>query len=175
MEVAASVLSQCPNPQGPPRHATGLALGKVQSGKTLSYTTLIALAIDNQYRITVVLAGTKTPLLEQNFARLYDDLAQARPYCPAFQNPNPADSDVVRAILVGGGHVLIVVLKNRTRIDAVTSLLGTPELRDFPTLIIDDEGDEASLNTRFRSGEQSAVYASILRLRGVLRMHAYIA
>src|SRR5947208_13242063 len=56
VSVAVSILGQCPNPSGPARQKTGLALGKVQSGKTLSYTALIALAIDNRYRITIVLA-----------------------------------------------------------------------------------------------------------------------
>jgi hypothetical protein len=173
--VAASVLGRCPNPNGPPHRATGLALGKVQSGKTLSYTALIALAIDNRYRITVVLAGTKKPLLEQNYTRLYGDIAEGRPQVTAFKNPTQTDADVVRSVLHTGGHALIVVLKNRTRIDAVTNLLSALELRNYPALVIDDEGDEASLNTQFRLGVQSAVYASIQRLRNVLGSNAYIA
>jgi hypothetical protein len=175
VDVAARILMQCPNPQGPARQVTGLALGKVQSGKTLSYTALIALAIDNRYRITVVLAGTKIPLMKQNYHRLYHDLAEERPIVTPFENPILAEADVIRSVLQGGGHALIVVLKNRTRIDNVTQVLGAPELRGYPTLIIDDEGDEASLNTQFRRGAQSAVYASIQRLRGVLGRHAYIA
>ena len=75
----------------------------------------------------------------------------------------------------GGGHALIVVLKNRKRLEDTRRVLATPELRGFPTLIIDDEGDEASLNTQFRRGRRSAIYESILRLRGALRVHAYVA
>jgi hypothetical protein len=67
------------------------------------------------------------------------------------------------------------VLKNRRRIDDVTSLLSGTEIRGSPTLIIDDEGDEASLNNQFRRGMQSPIYASINRLRGSLECHAYIA
>ena len=153
----------------------GLALGKVQSGKTLSYTSLIALAIDNGYRMTVVLAGTKNPLLEQNFTRLYNDLEARRPNLTPFRNPIPQDAEVIRSVLHGGGHALIVVLKNRKRLEDTRRVLATPELRGFPTLIIDDEGDEASLNTQFRRGRRSAIYESILRLRGALRVHAYVA
>jgi hypothetical protein len=123
----------------------------------------------------VVLAGTKNPLLEQNYARLYSDIAEGRPSVTAFMNPVDTDADVVRSVLHAGGHALIVVLKNRTRIDGVTNLLSLPELRGYPTLIVDDEGDEASLNTQFRRGAQSAVYSSIQRLRNVLGTHAYIA
>ena len=175
VETAASILGRCPTPTDYDRRVTGLALGKVQSGKTLSYTSLIALGIDNGYRVTVVLAGTKNPLLEQNFTRLYNDLEARRPNLTPFRNPIPQDAEVIRSVLHGGGHALIVMLKNRKRLEDARRVLATAELRVFPTLIIDDEGDEASLNTQFRRGRRSAIYESILRLRGALRVHAYVA
>ena len=175
VETAASILGRCPTPGDNDRSVTGLALGKVQSGKTLSYTSLIALAIDNGYRITVVLAGTKNPLLEQNYTRLYNDLEAGRPNLTPFRNPIPQDAEVIRSVLHGGGHALVVVLKNRKRLDDARRVLATSELSGFPTLIIDDEGDEASLNTQFRRGRRSAIYESILRLRAALRVHAYVA
>ena len=174
-DTAASVLSRCPDPRHQSTPVTGLAIGRVQSGKTLSYTTLVALAIDNGYRITVVLAGTKNPLLEQNYNRLFNDLAEDRPSITAFKNPPPQDAEVIRSVLHGRGHVLIVVLKNRKRIDNVRRILATLELCAYPTLVVDDEGDEASLNAQFRSGNRSAIYNSILHLRNALRHHAYIA
>ncbi|MEX0763314.1 MAG: Z1 domain-containing protein [Dehalococcoidia bacterium] len=174
--TAVDILSQCPNPAGSPKQVTGLALGKVQSGKTLSYTTLIALGLDNGYRIMVVLAGTKNPLLQQNYTRLCSDLGTVqRPSLTPFKNPRPDESEVVENVLLGGGHALIVVLKNRQRIDEARQVLDTPELRNFPALIIDDEGDEASLNTQFRRGRRSAVYDSVLQLKNVFQHHAYIA
>ena len=173
---AADALSRCPNPTASIGRVTGLALGKIQSGKTLSYTALIALAIDNGYRITVVLTGTKNALLEQNYARLRHDLGTTRPNVTPFKNPTPAqDADVVAGVLHGGGHALIVLLKHRGRIDDAKRLLSSPELRGQPALIIDDEGDEASLNTQFRRGHRSAIYDSILRLRDTLQLHAYVA
>lgn len=175
-DTAASLLSQCPNPTATGGRVTGLALGKIQSGKTLSYTTLTALAVDNGYRITIVLAGTKNPLLEQNYTRLCNDLEAAnRPRLVPFQNPLPQDAYVIQSVLHGGGHALIVVLKHKMHIDNVRSVLGAPELRHYPMLVIDDEGDEASLNTNFRRGKQSAIYRSILQLRDALPLHAYIA
>lgn len=173
--TAAKALSHCPDPSSSPRHATGLALGKVQSGKTLSYSALIALAIDNGYRVSVVLAGTKNPLLEQTYARLFYDFHAGRQSLTPFKNPPPQDAEVIRSVLHGGGHALIVVLKNRKRIEDIRRLLGSLELRDYPALIIDDEGDEASLNTQFRTGRRSAIYESILRLRDTLPLHAYVA
>ncbi len=175
VSTASKILGQCPRPDATAGRATGLALGKIQSGKTLSYTTLVALAIDNGYRVTVVLAGTKNPLKEQIYARLNHDLAEERPTVTPFENPAPADFGVVQSVLQTGRHALIVVLKQRMRIDNVTGLLSAPEIRTFPTLVIDDEGDEASLNNQFRKGNQSAIYAAIERLRGSLNNHAYIA
>lgn len=174
-DTSANILSQCPSLADRGGRVTGLALGKVQSGKTLSYTALIALAIDNHYRVTVVLAGTKNPLLEQNYARLCQDLEASRPAVTPFRNPRPGEADVVRSVLHGGGHALIVILKNRVWLGHLQQLLSTPELCEQPTLIVDDEGDEASLNTHFRRGGTSAIYESILNLRSVLRHHAYIA
>ena len=49
---------------------TGLVLGYVQSGKTLSFTSLISLASDNNYKIVVVIAGTTNILLDQTNDRL---------------------------------------------------------------------------------------------------------
>jgi hypothetical protein len=92
-----------------------------------------------------------------------------------FRNPKPVDGVVVRSVIEAGGHALLVVLKNRARIDELVATLAADELSRYPTLVIDDEGDEASLNTQFRRGRTSAVYASILRLRASLRSHAYIA
>jgi hypothetical protein len=174
VSTAATVLGNCPRPDGPHAHRTGLALGKIQSGKTTSYTALIALAFDNRYRITVVLAGTKKPLLNQIYSRLDNDLVG--PSITPFENPTvQQDSAVIESILHGDGHVLIVVLKSRKRIAEVRNLLAAPEIRGCPTLIIDDEGDEASLNTQFRRGRRSATYGSILALREALDVHAYLA
>jgi hypothetical protein len=179
-DTAASILGQCPNPADHEGEVTGLALGKIQSGKTLSYTALIALAIDNGYRITVVFAGTKNPLLEQNYARLCNDLGVGLPTSrlrvTPFRNPSPGqDDEVIESVLQAGGHVLVAILKHRKRIEDARTVLSSPELNHYPTLIIDDEGDEASLNTQFRSGRRSAVYNSILNFRSALRAHAYVA
>ena len=112
--------------------ATGLALGKVQSGKTLSYTSVVALGVDNGYRITVVLAGTKNPLLEQSYNRLCNDLEARRPSVTPFRNPLPQDAEVIRSVLHGGGHVLIVVLKNRKRLDDARRVLSIPGASAIP-------------------------------------------
>ncbi|MEX5623997.1 hypothetical protein ABFV62_28125, partial [Pseudomonas syringae] len=51
----------------------GLVVGYVQSGKTLSFETVIALARDNGYGVIIVLAGTKNNLRDQSEDRLKKD------------------------------------------------------------------------------------------------------
>lgn len=180
VETAANIMSNFPNPQGTPREATGLALGKVQSGKTLSFTTLIALASSNQYKIIVVLAGTKKTLLKQTQDRLEKDLGllQTEIAHNILIYPNPLMRDLysIRSVLDTGRCALIVCMKNRSRIRHVIRLLSSQELLNrSPVLIIDDEGDEASLNTQYRNGEESSTYRSIRELRDSIPKHAYVA
>ena len=52
----------------------GLAIGFVQSGKTMSFTTLAALAADSGYRVVIVILGNTHLLVGQNRDRLADDL-----------------------------------------------------------------------------------------------------
>ena len=53
---------------------TGLVIGYVQSGKTMSFEAVTALARDNAYQVVIVVAGTSNPLLNQSTERLRRDL-----------------------------------------------------------------------------------------------------
>ncbi len=175
VKTAADILSRCPRPDAANGSSTELAIGKVQSGKTLSYSTLAALAYDNGYGVVIILAGTKIPLLDQTFLRLNSDLVGNRPTVTQFKNPTNADSEVIESVLHTQRHVLVVALKRQNRILEVREIFAQPSLNSQPVLIIDDEGDEASLNTQFKKKKQSAVYRSILSLRSTLRSHSYVA
>ena len=174
---SVNILSRCPNPQADPGRETGLVIGKIQSGKTLSFTSLIGLAASNGYRIIVVLAGTKKSLLDQTYERLRRDLGITNPQITSGiyiqKNPRTNITEGVINALESGRCTLFVVQKNATRIDGVKELIE--DLPRTATLIIDDEGDEASLNNYFRSGRQSSTYRSIMELRNTMQNHAYIA
>jgi len=63
-DEAVALLARC----APPTHAgieTCLAIGYIQSGKTMSFTTLTALARDNEYQIVIVITGTSIPLFDR--------------------------------------------------------------------------------------------------------------
>ncbi|NYT10197.1 MAG: hypothetical protein GKC09_09745, partial [Methanosarcinales archaeon] len=152
VERALDIMSNFPKPSGPDEQKTGLAIGKIQSGKTLSFTTLIALAGSNGYRVIIVLAGTKNSLMRQTRDRLERDLgtkqAKRTSRIVVLSNPTGQNFDFIRNALspLANRTVLIVCLKHPRRIDAVRDLLISTEMPQVPTLIIDDEGDEASHN-----------------------------
>src|SRR5437867_54978 len=71
---AQTILGRCVPPTAPRGTETGLVVGYVQSGKTMSFTTLMALAKDNGYQLVVVIAGIATNLKRQSERRLAKDL-----------------------------------------------------------------------------------------------------
>ena len=85
-----SILSQCvaPNYEEPTyEQNTGLVLGYIQSGKTMSFTSLISLASDNDYKIVIVFAGTTNILLNQTIDRLEEDLDDENEYFMCKSSP----------------------------------------------------------------------------------------
>ena len=74
LSSAASILSKAVDPQADSGSETGLVVGYVQSGKTLSFTTVMALARDNGFQLVIVVAGISKLLLKQSTDRLRKDL-----------------------------------------------------------------------------------------------------
>jgi hypothetical protein len=189
-----AILSQCVNPINTVGSTTGIAIGYVQSGKTMSFTTLTALAIDNGFRIVIYFAGIKVNLLEQTTKRLKKDLLtesdNAR-FFKVYQSPTVVDNvhgKIQSALKLNHKPaVLITVLKHYKHIEELTKIFRTPEVREElgnnGVLIIDDEADQASLNTYARKNsksedweddEFSSTYSSILNLRASISNHSYI-
>ena len=191
---ALEILRQCVPPAGgaggaggSPASKTGLVVGRVQSGKTLSFSAVTAAAQDNGYRLVVVLAGTQINLAEQTRDRLVNDLRMRtnprRPWATK-HNPSSQDAGAIRGVLASWDDpavperdrhtYVLTVMKNGTRLANLTKLLG--QLRDVigTAIIIDDEADQAGLNTLVRRGRQSPTYAAILALRDALPRHTYL-
>ena len=189
MESARRVLARCVHPaHDEDISETGLVLGYVQSGKTLSFTTLAALARDNEFPLIIVLSGTKRNLYSQTVKRLRRDLDLEHPdgrwtiFEARTQNPdlhqqlNNLLEQWDQCELPGYPRkaALITVLKNRQRVDGLVSALSGLDLRGRSCLVIDDEADQYGLNTRVRQGEMSPVYAALLSLRAALPRHTYV-
>jgi hypothetical protein len=190
LREAADVLARSVDPHIDHGEATGLVLGYVQSGKTLSFTTVATLARDNGYRVVVVIAGTSVLLFDQSCERLEDDLALGGPNFrnrwAVFKNPTRSHLQRLEAALrrwtdpivpaQQRATVLIEVMKHHTHLQHLNDLLEaiSPELRGAPVLIIDDEADQAGLNTRVRAGDQSITYQRLLDLRQAFAHHTHL-
>ena len=193
-EETCDILSHCnPHNAYDCQETTHLVVGYVQSGKTMSFTALTALALDNGYRMIIYLAGTKNNLLDQTSKRLKKDLIDVQ---QGNNNrykihPNPQVTEEEEII----GHIessykpiiLIPVLKQYQHIDNLTELVSKSDFKEVmdgeTVLIIDDEADQASLNSYGRKNSKknddeekqvSSTYDSILRLRAALPGNTYI-
>lgn len=176
-QVIDSILAHGPTVAGR-TGATGLALGYVQSGKTTAITALIAAAADSGYRVIVALLGSTNLLLEQNQSRLVNALGlDKREDYRWVSMVNPSGSAKAKELadwLARGRTVVIPVLKHAGRIDALAGLLAKSGVSQLPALIVDDEADQASLNTEVSKGQQSRTYDALTQLRLATPRHLYV-
>ena len=190
-DSAARILGSGVSPRDAARTATGLIIGYVQSGKTLSFTTVIGLARDNGFPLVIVIAGNKDNLLRQSHERLARDLDVNGGEGPLAwimeKNPRSQDSQyeqhLKRTIADWRDKtldedekptLLLTVLKQNQRLESLTNLLDEMDLHGVPTLVIDDEADQASLNTEVNNGKESTTYFRIRELRERLPCHTYL-
>ncbi|MGD9962033.1 Z1 domain-containing protein [Nocardioides sp.] len=173
-ESVRAILEQGP-PEGTATQSTVLALGYVQSGKTTSITALAAAAADAGYQVIVALLGSTNLLLDQNRDRLESSLGvTSRSDYVWISETNPATETAgkkLRKFIDMGRVCLVPVLKHAGRIRAVAKQLEKiPD--DLRVLIIDDEADQASLNTS--KDAESSTYAAIRELRNAVPSHLFV-
>lgn len=189
---AADVLSHCVF-KGETGSRTNIAVGYVQSGKTLSYTVLSALAADNGFKVVIYLTGTKTNLQNQTYDRLEKDFDLENNYTnyklfeDNLQNDAGTINRIVNFLNIEGCVLLFPILKHYQHIGVLASLFQSTSIKSRishePVLIIDDEADQSSFNTyakknsakkEWEPDEFSATYSSILDLRKAFPCHSYI-
>ena len=188
IENTLGILNLCVcSQQQQPERSTGLVVGRVQSGKTMSFTALTAAAHDNGYRLVVVLAGTQNNVADQTLKRLESDLrvdeGWHRPWSIT-HNPDQDELAPLRQTLsawdsptAGPGSrktCVLTVLKHHQRLMTLSKLLGELGGSAGATLIIDDEADQASLDTTPDKDESSKTHQAILDLRATLPRHTFL-
>ena len=189
-DSAVSILGRGITPNDGTAQETGLVVGYVQSGKTLSFEVLATLARDNGFQMIIIVAGISTTLLDQSTNRIREDLLIGRndQYRNWFhiENPNISNTnvDTLRSIFECWRHqdipiqfkqtVLISVLKHHSRLGDLIKLLQMLDMNEVPVLIIDDEADQASLNTEVAQDKESTTYQRLMELRSTLPIHNYI-
>jgi hypothetical protein len=150
-EASTKVVGLLDHPAVDEFRTMGLVLGYVQSGKTANFTAVMAKAADRGYRIFIVLSGIHNGLRRQTQSRLARELVQANPV--HWHEVTTVDSDFHpkgnAAAYFGAKdqQVLLVVKKNAKVLKKLNTWLASAKdyLRDCPTLIIDDEADQATV------------------------------
>lgn len=176
---STAVVQRIANPDVPGDKRKGLVVGYVQSGKTANYAATIAKAVDEGYRFVIVLAGIHNNLRNQTQNRLIRDLgignqsgSELKWYTLTYEDEDMSSSDHKNAetILSGGGvdrrRVIAVVKKNSHILKHLLSFLGAAgkEVTEkIPTLIIDDESDQASPDASAKTTDSPTTINRLIR------------
>lgn len=169
-ETSQALVCRLPRPRdGSWFQVRGLVVGYIQSGKTATMASLIARAADQGYRFFIVLAGLYKDLrsqtqrrLDQEITGLSDD-AEDGP----FVVHDPGADRWIRLTHAGlegdfdAGTLqmdvnpqtpkLLVIKKIPRVIERLSAWLRTSPLppQQVPALVIDDEADQASIDTNY--------------------------
>ena len=164
----------------------GLVLGYVQSGKTANYSAVISKALDSGYKFIIVLAGIHNNLRYQTEARLRAEIVEpsettADPITRSDANGDFDDKHTHNANRILGGEKsfgIAVLKKNSAVLRKFNNWLSQakPEIiNNVPVLIIDDESDQASINTsKNPDSEQTAINGHIRDIISRFKVGSYV-
>ena len=166
-----------------PRAVKGLVLGYVQSGKTANFSAVISKSVDAGYKLIIVFAGMHNILRLQTQARLHEEIVLPKESaCTTLtrvdENGDFQKKLAVRAnrvLGVGDGFTLVVLKKNASVLRNFIAWLeeASPEtLQACPTLVIDDESDQASVNTNRPEDDPTAIND---RIRNILKKFSVVS
>jgi len=171
-KTAQAVIAKCVNPlSGGKEETNGLIYGLIQSGKTGVLTVTGAMGADEGYRAILILTSDIDPLYEQTLARVQEAL----PGIDVIGKKDFKDTDAfLQRIKVG--TCAIVTTKNSGLLGTLIENFKNGKVRGLSCLIIDDEADQASLNTRESraDGTRSAINERISELRGFFDKNTYV-
>lgn len=168
--TSLDLVCRIPQPNAAPSFQhRGLVIGYIQSGKTAAMAALIARAADQGYKLFIVLAGLMNDLrsqtqrrLDQEIAGASEDPARDAPFVvhdPAATKWSRLTNSGIDGDFRAGTHndlnpltpKVAVIKKNVTVMNRFTQWLhkSPVPLSQLPALIIDDEADQASINTNY--------------------------
>ncbi len=171
-----------------------LLVGKVQSGKTSNLELLTALAFDNGYNFLIIFGGYDTDLLRQSTERfgstfettggeevLYSDtpvLFTTNDLTKESLSINSLDPDFAKQLLEDGRPIIITCLKRPPAMKAALKAIANIQetVSGIVPFIIDDEGDQASLNTaKDKARNSTPTYKHIVKIKEVLHNPLYLS
>jgi hypothetical protein len=154
----------------------GMLLGKVQSGKTRTFISILALAFDNGFDVAIVLSKNSRALLEQTAKRLNSEFE-------IFVNDGELEIyDIMHAPDSFGtfelqSKLIFAAKKQSDNLRRLIDLFSTnPAMAAQRTLIIDDEADSASVGYTKKEGliEAKKIATQINSLRSAIRSSSYL-
>lgn len=134
----------------------GLVIGNVQSGKTANMAALMAMAADWGWNMFIILSGTVDNLRRQTQDRLYNDLTRKSPSIQWITHPylsgnSPTGSRAQDLNFRKDSPMryFTVCLKHATRLENLIDWLHKDRnsAQQMRILVIDDEADQAGINT----------------------------
>lgn len=170
----AELMNFLADPDGAPtRPKRGLIIGDVQSGKTSTYTGLICKAADAGYKVFIILTGMIESLRVQTQQRIEEgfvgcDMSDPKnTRCGVGEDNLPIrvasitsrksdftkNSDLIAISLQSSSAVVFVLKKNTSVLNKLIGWLkksnvdAVSQKVEEPMLLIDDEADNASINT----------------------------
>lgn len=175
----------------------GLVVGHVQSGKTANYAGLVCKAADAGFRVIVVLAGTLNTLRNQTQERMDADFCgwctlekkhigastfgnQRRPVCFTTSSED-FKKQTANAIAVDlsalNEPVVFIIKKNKSTLTNLIEWLSSNnrhKLQNFPMLLIDDEADYASINTKKEDDSPATINFAIRNLLSIFTRTSFV-
>lgn len=147
----------------------GLVFGSVQSGKTANMEELVSLAADSEWNVFIVLSGTIESLRVQTMERFKIDLTASPSVSWRHIDLSGEDKGLSVSTLSfnaprekrTGERYVITCLKQKSRLTKLINWLYSDKdkARRMRVIVIDDEADQASINTApILDGEDAVEY-----------------
>lgn len=181
--ASTRVLSLCEAPSGDSFASRGLVVGYVQSGKTTNFAAVMAKAADAGYNFFIVLSGVTNSLRNQTQVRLQESFEMAEPsrwfWLTTAEEDFTAIANASHTLGNHGTCAIAVVKKNSGRLKRLVKWVesATPSVRSrVAMMIIDDEADQATINTAKAQKRRTAVNKQLMSLldKRVMPKSAYI-
>lgn len=188
-ESSSEVVSLLANPKSESFHHRGLVVGYVQSGKTANMTAVIAKAVDAGYNLIVLLGGVTNKLRAQTQRRIENDIVNRHRPLWQLYTTEKDDGDYTYpmngsfTMPVEGRAQLVVMKKITSRLETFRRTIvddkGKPKthpaiLKHLKVLLIDDECDQASVNSADNDYDMTRINAEIRKIIRALPAVSYV-
>jgi len=178
----------------------GLVVGQVQSGKTSNFTGLICKAADAGFNLIIVFAGILDDLRSQTQNRLdkgflgfstndiqnirtsrdkigvgfIDNTAIAHSLTTVISDFKVQTANAIGVNFQTADPILFVIKKNGRIMNNLYNWLQQRNTDNKSVLIIDDEADNASINTNKEDFEPTAINRNIRNILSLFKRSAYV-